>query len=253
MTVRTVRFQSDGLELVGRLHSPDGVESHATLCICHGIPATPQSPNHEGYDLLAGRFCQAGFLTLVFNFRGTGASEGNIDLEGWTRDLQAALELVLHLPESTSSRLGLLGFSGGAAVAVHVASRDVRVASVVTCACPARFDLLADRESGQERVDHFRQMGVIRDPDFPQSITEWLNGFDEVSPIRHVHGISPRPLLIIHGDADEVVPVDQAHMLYRQAGEPKELVIIRGGQHRLRLDDRAMSVATAWLLSTLSV
>lgn len=45
--------------------------------------------------------------------------------------------------------------------------------------------------------------------------------------------ISPRPLLLVHGTADELVPVDDAQLLFQQAGEPKELVLLPGADHHL--------------------
>ncbi|NWF77968.1 MAG: hypothetical protein HXY36_05190, partial [Chloroflexi bacterium] len=71
MEVREIRLQADGLELAGEVHVPPRGEVHPGLCICHGIPATPPDPADKGYTLLAQRFCHGGFVTLIFNFRGT--------------------------------------------------------------------------------------------------------------------------------------------------------------------------------------
>ena len=90
MEVREVHLKADGLNLVGELYVPSGNQIHPALCICHGIPATPPDPTDRGYALLAQRFCHAGFTTLIFNFRGTGRSEGNLDILGWSRDLRAS-------------------------------------------------------------------------------------------------------------------------------------------------------------------
>ena len=53
--------------------------------------------------------------------------------------------------------------------------------------------------------------------------------------------------MLIHGDRDDLVPVEQAKELYRLAKEPKELIIIPGAGHRLRIEDRAVSAALNWL------
>ncbi len=49
---------------------------------------------------------------LIFNFRGTGASGGNLDILGWARDLIAAIDYLWSLSEVDKSHLSLLGFSG---------------------------------------------------------------------------------------------------------------------------------------------
>jgi dipeptidyl aminopeptidase/acylaminoacyl peptidase len=247
MDVEEVRLKADGLELAGELHVPSKGKVHPALCICHGIPAVPHDPTDKGYTLLAQQFCHAGFITLIFNFRGTGKSEGDLDILGWSRDLQAALDFLYNLKGLDKSRFCLLGFSGGAAVSVYTAARDSRVSSVVTCACPADFRSLSQRETPLETIQRFRQIGTIRDEDFPPSMEEWQKGFEIVSPIKWIAKISPRPLLLVHGDADELIPLEHAHRLYQKAKEPKELKIIPGAKHKMRLEKAAMDSVLDWL------
>jgi len=247
MEAKEIRFKSDGLELVGELHVPSRDKVHPALCICHGIPAVPPDPTDRGYTMLAQRFCYAGFATLIFNFRGAGRSEGNLDILGWSRDLQAALDFLYNLKEVDKTRFCLLGFSGGAAVSVYTTAHNPRVSSVVTCACPADFRALSQRETPLDTIERFRQIGAIRDKDFPPSIEEWEKGFETVSPIKWIDRISPRPLLLVHGDADELIPLEHAHKLYQKAKEPKELKIIPGARHKMRLEKAAMAFVLDWL------
>ena len=247
MHVEEIRLKADGLELRGELHIPSRDEVHPALCICHGIPAAPPDPNDRGYTLLAERFCHAGFITLIFNFRGTGKSQGNLDLLGWTRDLRAALDFLYDLKEVDKNHICLLGFSGGAAVSLYAAAHDPRVSLVVTCACPADFHSLHQRQTPLEAVQRFRQIGAIRDKDFPPSIEQWQKGFETITPLNWVDKISPRPLLLVHGDADELIPLEHARRLYQKAKEPKELKVVPGAQHRMRLDRTAMDFVLDWL------
>jgi dipeptidyl aminopeptidase/acylaminoacyl peptidase len=247
MEVREIRFEADGLKLTGELYISSTGKVQPALCICHGIPAAPPDPTDRGYALLAERFCRAGFLTLIFNFRGTGKSQGSLDMRGWGRDLKAALDFLSRRSEADRTHLCLLGFSGGAAVSIHAAALDPRVSSVVTCACPADFDSLYERQTPLEAIERFRQIGAIRDRDFPPSIEDWQRGFETITPINWIDRISPRALLLVHGDADEVIPLEHAHRLYRKAREPKELKLIPGGRHKLRLDEAAMSLVLEWL------
>jgi len=247
MEVREIRLKADGIELVSELYVPSGDMIHPALCICHGIPASPPDPTDKGYALLAQRFCHAGFTTLIFNFRGAGRSEGNLDILGWTRDLQAVLDFLYNLEEVDKTRFCLLGFSGGAAVSVYIAAHDTRVSSVVICACPADFHSLSQREAPLDTIQRFREIGSIRDKNFPPSIEEWQRGFETISPINWIDKISPRPLLLVHGDADELIPLEHAHRLYQKAEEPKELKIIPGAMHRLRLEEPAMDFVLDWL------
>ena len=249
-----VLLEADNLHLAGEAYYPEAMdEPYPAICLCHGIPSGQHNPTDGGYPALAERFCAAGFITLIFNFRGTGQSQGNLDMLGWTRDLKAAIDFLSNLDEVAKSRLCLLGSSGGAAVSVYVAANDPRVSSVVTLACPADFNFPPVKQPGKSLIDHFRSIGVIRDTGFPHSMDEWLEGFSTVSPIRWVDRISPCPLLLIHGDKDEVVAVEHALRLYEKAGEPKEIAIIPGAGHRLRLEEKAITTALDWLQTKLDM
>jgi len=243
VTEQPVGFTSDELRLAGRLFLPDGASQAPGLCVCHGIPAVPFNPSEQGYAVLARRFAAEGFATLIFNFRGAGLSQGDFDMAGWTRDLEQAVRCLSHQRLVDKSRIFLLGFSGGAAAAICAAARNPDVRGVVSCASPATFDDLFAGAAMDGAVAHWRQIGIIRDPSFPPDRRAWGQGFRDVEPVSHVARLAPRPLLILHGDADEVVPVAHASRLYGAAAEPKELAIIPEGHHRLRVDERAMDLA----------
>lgn len=244
-------LEVDGLTISGQLYLPGGGGQipYPTICVCHGIPTHPRESGDGGYPLLAEKLYREGFAVWIFNFRGTGASGGNFDILGWTRDLKAAIDYLCALPEVDRSHLSLLGFSGGAAVSVYIASRDKRVSSIAACACPAEFTAVTEADDPQSVINHFRSIGIIRDKDFPPSIEGWMSGFKLVSPINSVARIAPRPLLLVHSRQDEVVPVSHARKLYDKAGEPKQIVILDGAEHRLRQNDKAIAIVTDWLKS----
>jgi len=249
MLSKIVTLEVDGLKIIGWLYLPGGEPPYPTVCICHGIPAKNSDPGDKGYPLLAEGVCREGFAVLIFNFRGTGDSGGNFDILGWTRDLKAVIDYLCTLPEVDRSRLSLLGFSAGAAVSVYVTARDRRVSSIAACACLAEFTFFTEADDLPSIIDHFRDIGVFRDRDFPYSVPEWLNGFRLVSSIKYVAGIAPRPILLVHGSKDETVDVSHAYKLYHRAGEPKQLIVVDGAGHSLRQNDRAMAIVLDWLKS----
>jgi len=248
MDVSDFFLEIEQITISGQLYLPGKEGNYPAVGICHGIPSgKPGDPNDGGYPALAERICREGFAACVFNFRGSGESGGNLDLPGWMRDLGAIIDYLQGLPVLDSSQLFLMGFSGGAAVSVCVAAGDRRVSGVAALACPADFNSLLENGEPQKMVDHFREAGTIRDAEFPQSAEQWFNEFRQVRPIDFVAGITPRPLLLVHGDSDDTVPVDHARRLYRSAGEPKHLVIIDGAGHRLRQEERAVTAVLDWL------
>jgi len=248
VNIREVPFHADGLRLAGEFYLPEAASELPGLCICHGIPAVPFNPEDRGYAELAMRFAEAGFATLLFNFRGTGLSEGNFDMRGWARDLEAALSHLAAMNGVDASSLYVMGFSGGAATALVQAARDGRIAGVVSCASPAHFQELTADEALKGYIARWREIDIIRDPSFPQDMEDWKAGFSEVAPVSHIGKIAPRPVLLLHGDADEVVDVSHAHVLMDASGPNCELVVLPGALHRLRVDERAMVLALDWLL-----
>ncbi len=247
-------LQVDGISILGQLFLPDLSKKYPLVCLCHGAPSgdTPQQDD-GGYPTLAERICREGLAVYFFNFRGAGDSGGNMDFLGWTRDLQAVLDYLCGLDNVDKTQLSLVGFSAGAAVSIYVASKDNRVSGVVACACPAEITPVNKDNNWQALIDHYREIGTIRDEGFPPSLDEWIEGCQRIHPINHVAGIAPRPVLFIHGSRDDTVPVGHAERLYEKAGFPKKLIIIEGAGHRLRKDDRVIEAILGWLKSTSSV
>jgi fermentation-respiration switch protein FrsA (DUF1100 family) len=96
-------------------------------------------------------------------------------------------------------------------------------------------------------LEQCRKTGTFRDKDFPSSPDEWRNNFLKMNPIQWVDKIAPRPLLILHGEKDELIEVAHARSLYDRAAEPKQFVLVPGGEHRLRISEAAMGAALSWL------
>lgn len=254
-----IKIRVEGNNLVGRLYWPpkgpkNQLDGKAPLLIlCHGIPRGEKESNNRdddrieedgGYPALAGRCVAAGFPCFHFNFRGTGESEGNFDLPGWGRDLVGVLDYWEQ--ENLFPHFYLWGFSAGAAISVYVASIDNRVKAVALAACPAEFENLFPLKDLERIILRFRTTGIIKDVDFPADPVLWLENIRSVKPLDYVHHISPRPLLIIHGTADEVVPFEHGLKLMERAGEPKKFLAITGGGHQLRRNEEAVSGALSW-------
>ena len=166
-------------------------------------------------------------------------------MSGWLRDLRAVIDYLWQQPEVDRKQLVLVGNSAGAAVSVCTAANDKRIAAVAACACPAELSFIG--KDAVPTIEYFRRIGIIRDPDFPTSIEKWLDGFKEAAAIRDIAKIAPRPLLIVHGTADDVVKVANARDLFQAAAEPKKLVLIEGAGHRLRREEQAVQAVIDWL------
>ena len=253
MIVEPAPIMSDGLRLWGEIHRPEGAGSVPAVLVCHGLPAGPPDPTDRGYAELADRWAAAGLATLIFSFRGAGASAGDFGIAGWVRDARAALDYLAARPFVDARRIALIGFSAGAFTGSVLAAEDPRVAAFAGCAGPAAIRRLADPVSAAEFLDHARRIGIIRTPGYPASIADWCAEFRAIRPVEAMPRIAPRPVLIVHGEADDVVPVEDARTLYNAARNPKTLMILPGAGHRLRVEPGAMDAVLDWLRPALAV
>jgi dipeptidyl aminopeptidase/acylaminoacyl peptidase len=246
--IRSANLTVDGLKIIGQLYTPENREPpYPAVILCHGVPSGVVDPTDGGYPLLAETISKAGFAVYTFRFRGTGESEGNFDIVGWTHDLEAVIDYLWNLDEIDDAHIALIGFSAGASVSVYVGAHDKRVSAVAACACPADFSAISDSGKPETTIHYFRKIGIIRDEDYPPSVEDWLNDFRKINALHSVADISPRPLLLVHAAGDNVVPVSNTERLYMQAGQPKKKVILEGSEHRLRRNEKAVETIIEWL------
>lgn len=192
-------------------------KNHAAVILSHGSSANRSALLTEAH-LLAG----LGYSVLTYDHPGHGESDGKVD---WNHDipeaLSAAVDWVSSQPTVTAGRIGALGFSMGATVVAAVAARDPRISAVVLEGC------FTDAED-QTRFE-YRKWGLIQQ--LPALWVDRLTGSGPIRPVDHVGAISPRPLLLIAGTDDPVVPAAMASTLYAAAGAPKKLWIVPGAHH----------------------
>ncbi|MFV9507527.1 MAG: alpha/beta hydrolase [Oscillochloridaceae bacterium umkhey_bin13] len=217
-----VRFTSnDGLGLRGWWMGH--TEPRGVIIGCHGHGGSKDDMLGIGTNLW-----RAGYAVLVFDFRGRG------DSDRWPQtlvsrevdDLRAAVGFVRE--RAPTLPLGVIGFSMGAAVAILAAESEPAIAAVVA---DSSFT------SGSDVVAHSVRTTLRVPADLlvlaADEIVHRRHGyrFSHARPLDAVAQLAPRPVLIIHGEADALVPVSHAQRLYEAAGEPRELWIVPGVDH----------------------
>lgn len=137
--------------------------------------------------------------------------------------LRAALDTASSEPGIDPSRLGVLGFSMGSLIAVQVAATDQRVRAL------ALTGAFADAEE-QVRYE-FHTWGPISQ--WPAVMAARYGGMnlDRLRPIDIIASVEPRPVLLVAGSADTIVPPTMSIALFNAAREPKELYLVQGGSH----------------------
>lgn len=170
---------------------------------------------------------RAGNNVLLFDYRGCGESDPAPLSVGFYEqaDLRAAVRFArARIPDA---RLGLVGFSMGAALTILIAAADPAIRGVIADSAYATLAGVVGAAYGRYRVPSRPFLA------FSDRYNGWRHGYryDALRPVDSVGALAPRPLLIIHGTGDGVTPVAHAHQLYAAAGEPKELWIAEGAHH----------------------
>ena len=239
-------FEADGLRLNAYLARPPRGGARLGLVLCHGFPAGPRGGAASGqtYRELADRLTvELGWAVLTFNFRGTGASAGNFSLGGWLSDLRAAIDTLLAADGVDA--VWLAGFGVGGSLAICAAGEDERVQGVAAFAAPSDFADWAADPTGF--LAHAREIGVIRDAGFPHDPEAWARELREIQPLALMGKVPPRPILLVHGDDDSVVPTEHVRELADAADGMVDLRLLSGAGHRLRHDPRAVAALLGWL------
>ena len=169
---------------------------------------------------------------FIFDYRGYGRSEGTPSEKGTYQDARASFAYLNSRPDVDAGKIVYFGRSLGAAVAVELAARHPPLGVVLVAA--------------------FSSMEDMAQLTFPYLPVRFLvkGHYDSLSRIQQVRS----PLLVMHGDLDDTVPISQGENLFNAANSPKQFHLLIGAGH----NDTYIAGQGYWealdqFLSTLSV
>ncbi len=207
--------------LCGELHGTLGKVAAIT---CHGMLSTKDGTKHR---LLARELEARGVPLLRFDFAGRGESEGSLlelSYSHQVEDLEAALD---YLVASGVERVGLFGSSMGGTVALLTAARSERVVAIATLAAVAHPSAIFERYPAE--LARWRTRGTL-ETEAGEVGLEYLDDARRHDVIASTAALLA-PLLVIHGERDELVPSSDAHDI-AAAARNVSLEIVLGADHR---------------------
>jgi putative redox protein len=215
-----------GNALVGDLHrAVDG--GGPALVLCHGMESTRGGTKQTA---IVERFVPKGWSVLRFDFSYVGESEGRFEDLTISGEVEDALGALDFLSEFAPTTRVLVGSSLGGTVALLAAAQSPErvdaVATIAAVADAALFtesmspaDLAAWRREGRRRWGE----GWMR--------STFLDDLAHVDVLAAVRKLA-KPLLVMHGQADDVVPFEHAERIAAAAGGDVRLEAFPGVAHR---------------------
>jgi dipeptidyl aminopeptidase/acylaminoacyl peptidase len=173
---------------------------------------------------------KAGFASLLFDMEGSGLRSGRPVTLGYKErwDLMDAASYVRTRPDVDASRIGVLGVSMGAATALLAAELDPDLRAIVADSAYANLpDMVMPGLSAfvGKSATWFAPL-IVRAGEAMLGMRS-----TDIAPERSAARLGDRPVLVIHGDEDELTNPDSATRIFDAASGPKELWVVPGCGH----------------------
>lgn len=221
----------DQIELSANLYLPeDSGEWSPGIVVCHGFGSCK-----ENYADFGVRATSMGYAALIMDLRGHGESSGELDANMFN-DVAAAALYLQNRSEVNPMSVAVRGASMGGWLAIHTAVH-LRDLSPVVAVCPTNESQLTILMEEVSMVQRGHTSPVITGTPPRVNVNSMMQLLQRLDVFRSARHVSPRPLLLVHCEGDEVVPAHISQRIYADALEPKTLWLLPGGNHRFAQHD----------------
>jgi hypothetical protein len=278
-----ISFKSGPYSLVGAIHAPDGLaagERRPAFVVLHGFGGSMKS---SSLAPVAELLQTLGYVTLRFDRRGCGRSEGDrgyLICPEHMEDTRSAVSVLERHPRVDPKRIAVIGSSFGGALAIYAAAVDERIAAVVcssgwgngerkfrgqhpTPKAWAKFTAMLEEGRHHRELtgkslmvsrfdivpipEHLR--GHLNNGSLEMFAAETAQSMYDFKAEDVIGRIAPRPILLMHAAKDSVTPTEQSIEMFRRAGQPCDLHLFADADHFMlgAGNPRIRTVVENWL------
>lgn len=241
--MRQIGIMAGDRQLVAELHQ---AESEHVLIMCHGFRGS-RSGGGRATALADAVNQQLGISVLRFDFT---------PVSSLTHQIAEIRAVAAYCRQQIGSQIYLLGRSMGGSAALVYSQQAQDVAGLCLWATPADLTSVFYRALGEAFAQLTAGTAVEVSDEYGSVMLQpdLVADFPVYDLPQCVVAIPQTPLLVIHGDQDGVVPVEQARLLYDKSCAAKEMVIVPGGDHQLHDCYAATTQAVVrWLAALVQV
>ena len=243
----------------GDLHYRSGIREAPAVIICHGFKGFK---DWGFFPALAERLAEDGYVAITFNFsrNGIGSDMQTLtEMDKFSRNtLSHELADLKIVTENVYSgqigngyidreRIGLLGHSRGGATALLHTAQNKNIKALVTWAAISTFHRYTGEQTKKWQKDGFIEIENARTKQLLRLDKEVLDDLVKNEKKLDILAAAQKiqiPTLIIHGDRDNSVPVDEGYLIHKEIGSAlKELEIIEDADHTFQISHPMNSIS----------
>ena len=232
--IKPIEFQNGkGLTLRGSIHEPNHFDT--AVVFLHGFPA---SNNYLVSTRIGDSLEKLNYLVLRFEFSGTNTSDGEFENKLMSKEVDDIKYAIDFLQSNYNyEKLILIGHSTGAIDAALYSYQDERIDKLVLLGGVGNLKDAVSYDFSENQVNEFISHGYITYSienhwTYSKSLSKAF--YDEFFTLDVLGSLNKfkNPVLIIHGENDEDVPVTKDPIELHEAAKDSKLVIIKNADHK---------------------
>ena len=230
--IKEISFKNNlGQTLRGFVNIPRKYDT--AIIILHGFPG---SSSHR-VKKLSKMLSLLGYLSMGFDFSGTDKSDGKFEDKLMSQEVKEIKYAIDYIKNNYSvKKIILYGHSTGAVDAALYAHKDKRISKLILSGGLVDLKNSAKYDFNEKQISDFKNKGYIT---YYRS-NHWTHRkklkkafYNEYFTLDVVKTLKKykRPILVIHGDKDDVVPIANGYQVFKTANQPKKMVVIKNCNH----------------------